>query len=167
MLRKRTGESGPVRRLRFPQIAVLILLMTSLTSPSPVADDFLGTVRVFVVEPTSRWSDCDGYDFGFGFLDFAVEEPLDLKELGAWEFSTQWDANLAGFENVTADNVVVIAVVYNSDSVLADALPPYGYYFYIHNVETAALALPGGFGIDQSEGGFTHTVFVELGVNTG
>ena len=153
--------------MRRSLITVVIVAALLLPLTSSAQEDYSGTLRLFVVEPTSRWHDSFLADYEYGFLDFAAVRQVDVKELDAWQTTVQWNANQAGFEGVTEDNIAVIAVLYADTSVVSDAFPPYGYFYDAYYVDRATLAVPGGFGIDNPTGGFSHTVFIEQGATSG
>lgn len=146
---------------------VALLLVLAIPVIATAQEDYYGSVRVFVVEPTSRWHDSYGVDYEFGFLDFALEQQFDVKQLGSWQATAQWTANQAGFEGVTEDNVAVIVVINADEAVTTDAFPPYGYFFDAYYVDRATMVLPGAYGLDNPTGGFTHTVFIEQGATSG
>ncbi len=125
------------------------------------AADYTGTVRIFMVEPVSQWTDGNGDPYGFGFLDFALESEIDLKDYDVYEQTVVWNASLAGFENLSESNIMAMVAVFNSDSVETDALPGYEYMFWAHFVDAAAAARPGEIGLNSTDSSFTHTVWVE------
>lgn len=138
------------------------LLTVAIVLPlSAFPADYTGTVRVFMVEPTSRWADGNGDAYGFGFLDFALEEAIDLKDYDVWEQTVVFNASLAGFEDVSVSNIMAQAVVFNSEAVETDAFPGYSYMFDAYYTDAVAVATPGTVGLNSEEGGYTHTVWVE------
>jgi len=146
---------------RLSKVTLAGLLLSAIISGVATADDYTGTVRIFMVEPTSRWADGNGDPYGFGFLDFALEENIDLKDYDAWEQTVSFNPSTAGFEDVTEDNIMAMVVVFNSDSVQTDAFPGYEYYFWAYYTDAAAAATPGEIALNSSDGGFSHTVWVE------
>jgi len=132
--------------------------MTLVREPTPW---YNGTLRIYVVEPTSRWKDDDNHNFGFGFLDFALVTELAIPDMSTHSQSVVWDADVAGWDNVVVDNIMAIAAVFNEDSVQLDAYPGHSYYFWAHFVDAAAGATPGNPGLNTVNEDFSHTVFVE------
>ncbi|MDD4050447.1 MAG: hypothetical protein PHR28_00930 [candidate division Zixibacteria bacterium] len=135
--------------------------------------DYGGTVRVFVVEPTSRWSDSEAKPYDFGFLSFAVVQPIVIPYGEKVDIQAIWNGNdfkynadSATFGDVTEDNIMVIAAIYNDDPVTAYSDPPSGYPFPAHYVDAAAAARPGETGYNQITPTSTHTVFIEEGSAT-
>lgn len=155
---------------------IMIGLCTVLTSPILAGEsktDYGGTVRVFVVEPTSRWWDSEGKSYDFGFLSFAVEQAISLPPGEKVDIQAIWDGNdykynadSATFGDVTEDNIMVMAVVYNDDSVTAYSDPPSGYPFPAYYVDAAAAARPGETGYNTTTPSSTHTIFIEEGSAT-
>ena len=125
------------------------------------AADYTGTVRIFMVEPVSQWTDGNGDPYGFGFLDFALAAEIALKNYDVYEQTEIWNASLAGFENRSVSNIMAMVAVFNSDSVETDAFPGHEYWFWAHHVDATAAARPGEIGLNSTEAGFTHTVWVE------
>ena len=140
---------------------VRLLSLCVLLPLSVSAADYTGTVRIFMVEPVSQWTDGNGDSYGFGFLDFALEAEIDLKDYDVYEQTVTWNASLAGFENLSESNIMAMVAVFNSDSVETDAFPGYEYWFWAHYVDASAAARPGETGLNSTESGFTHTVWVE------
>lgn len=127
---------------------------------------YSGTLRVFVVEPTSRWTDRYGDAYQFGFLDYALVTDISLQDTSTWTQTVVWNAIDHGYNAVSEDNIMAIAALYNSNGEQKDAWPPYGYWFTAYPVDAAAAATPGSPGADEATGGYTHTVLVEEGTLT-
>jgi len=129
-------------------------------------DSYTGRVRVFMVEPLSRWTDVVGFNFNYGFLDFALDEYVDIEEKTTQSWSSTWDTDLAGYGDIQEDNIMAIAVVYNSDWYSTDAYPPNEYWFNAHYVDAAVGATPSFFISPEPSPDFTHTVFTEAALTT-
>ena len=122
---------------------------------------YTGFLRVYVVEPTSRWNNYNGNPYHFGFLDFAINEQISIEYLGSYSKQVTWNAQDAGYSNVQENNLMVIAAVFNPDANKGFANPPSKNPFNAHYVDAAAGAAPGHTGSNTVKGNFTHTVFVE------
>lgn len=144
-------------------LSVLIILMAGPAFGS----DFNGTVRIFVSEPESRWTDGLGINYDFGFLDFALAEEAEIKQYDLWQQEVVWNAIDAGFGGTDPDNLQIQAVVFRGDSVPTDAYPPYGHWFDAYYADAACAASPGQPGNSTPDGGFTHVVFLELAGSSG
>jgi hypothetical protein len=126
------------------------------------AHQYTGYFRIYVVEPTSRYTDYNGQAYEFGFLGFALNQSLTLN----YGDTLMGNAVFNG-SNMAENNVKVIAVVSNSEGHTAYSNPPSGYPFTAHYVDAAATALPGETGEDNASGSYTHNVFVEEGTAHG
>ncbi len=145
-------------------LTVLLLAGTVLAGSQATYD---GTVRIYVVEPESRWDDNNGDPFDFGFLDFAQVQTISVPDADTYSNSLSWDPAANGWTGVTSDNIEIIVVLFDDDYVETDAYPPYGYYFNAYYVDAACAALPGIPGRNISDAEYTHTVFLEEGTATG
>ncbi len=150
----------------FAFLGLLLLAITAQASSTAKAE-YSGTVRVYIVEPLSRWQDATSVNYHFGFLDFALIEPISISSDETWHQTIVFDAGLAGYPDIQEDNIMAIAVVFNGESVEHDAFPPNGNMFNAYYVDAAAAASPGNPGQNEVYGDYTHTVFVEEASETG
>lgn len=119
---------------------------------------YTGRLRVYVVEPVSRWNMYNGQPYHFGFLGFAVNEQISIED--TYQKSVTW----AG--DISESNAMVMAVVFNSEPHQGYAHPPSGHPFTAYYTDATAAATPGNTGYNTVTTGFTHTVFVEEGTAT-
>ncbi len=124
-------------------------------------DVYGGTVRVYVVEPRSRWIDSNDMPFQNGFMDFALTKPISIPDAGVYENEFSW-ADTWG--DLAGDNIAIQVVVFDDDYVQQDAYPPNGYYFNAYYVDAACETTPGKIGRNLV-GDYTHTVFIEEGTS--
>lgn len=122
---------------------------------------YTGFLRVYVVEPQSRWDNYDKNPYHFGFLDFAINEQLSIAYQGTYSKQVTWNAQEAGYSNVQEDNLIVIAAVFNPDANKGFANPPSKNPFDAYYLDATAGAAPGETGSNTVKENFTHTVFVE------
>lgn len=120
-----------------------------------------GRLRVYIVEPESRWDNYNNAPYHFGFLDFAINESLSIDYLGTYTKQVTWNASEAGYDNIEENNIMVIAAVFNPQINKGYANPPSKNPFNAHYVDAAAGAKPGESGSNIVNDNFTHTVFVE------
>lgn len=181
---------NPQRMLRWGLLAVLLIAAvgmafanafvpireprayapTVIDEPAPLNEvgraDYTGTIRVYMVEPTSRWWDNAGQRYHFGFLDWGLVEAITVPDNGVWKREVEWRPITAGWSGVTDTNIQATVALFNSTGYTADAYPGYGYWFTAHNTDCAAAARPGQVGWNTTDQGFTHTVFIEQGSAT-
>jgi len=146
---------------------VLSLSLFALVGSTRAQADYIGTVRIFITEPESRYADGLGNPYQFGFLDFALIENIEVKEYDFYEMTVQWNAISAGFSSVVPSNINVVAVVFNEEFEVLDAFPGYGHWFDAHFVDAVAPASVGVPGSNLVTGGFTHPVFLESAGSSG
>lgn len=120
-----------------------------------------GHLRVYIVEPVSRWYDSWFYSYDNGFLNWAIDEPISISFEGSYKKTVIWDGKPFGFGDITEQNIRAIAVVTNSQPNVRYSNPPNGAPYNSYFVDAAAGANPGSTGYDSEEGGFTHTVFID------
>jgi len=137
------------------QIDVSITNLDALT--------YNGRLRVYIVEPVSRWDNYDGEPFHFGLLDFAINEEISIDDT----YTRQVMLSSEEFTDMPNDNVMVIAAVFNSTAHEQYAYPPDSNPFDAYYVDAAAAAEPGSTGSNTVTENYTHTVFCEEGVLTG
>jgi hypothetical protein len=80
-----------------------------------------GTLRVYITEIHSRWPDHKGNAFHFAFLDYAIDEKIQLEPYENQSFTNIWTPN---FPNVYPENLLIIGAVFNSEAETAYSFPP-------------------------------------------
>ncbi|KYK32075.1 MAG: hypothetical protein AYK22_00510 [Thermoplasmatales archaeon SG8-52-3] len=119
-----------------------------------------GFLRIYIVEPDSRWNMYNGRPYHYGFIDFAYEGALSIDYLDSYQDSITW------IGDVTEDNVFVIAVIFNPTANIGYSFPPSSKPFDAYYVDATASAHPGENGYNIRDENFTHTVFIEEGTGT-
>lgn len=130
-------------------------------APEGTEDVYVGTVRVYLVEPRARWTDARGYFYRHGFLDFPIIGNVNLWDGDTRYMTDTWDASTTPMQWIFEENIMAIGVIFRAATVVTDANPPSGAYFAARYADAAAGAIPGVPGQNQTTGGFTHTVFIE------
>jgi hypothetical protein len=126
---------------------------------------YASQLKVYVVEPISRYKDYSGHSYEMGFLDFAIDTSLNLEYQVPFSKTAEWDPAQNGVGSIQGDNIMVIAVLFNH----LEGHPAYTtdgedtYPFTAYYSDATAAALPGETGYNDASGDYTHTVFLEEG----
>ena len=128
--------------------------------------DFQGTLRIYMVEPESRWNDYNFFPYVNGFLDFAYNQIVTIPYEDSITITRTWNASAAGYGNITEGNIAAVAAIANTDNHTNYSDPPSGAPFTAHYVDACAFAAAGETGADTAFGNYTHTVLVEEGTAT-
>jgi len=97
-------------------------LKISVTVQNNEAEEYDGHLRVYIVEKESRWNDAQGDPYHFGALDIPIDKSLAVpqghpKPLGdSYTFTKTWLGSLFGFGDITEDNILVIAAVFDGET---------------------------------------------------
>jgi hypothetical protein len=128
-----------------------------ITNPYGTTEEipYNGHLRIYIVEPESRWEDYTGVPYHFGFIDYAFDNTISINYLETYEDTIFWSGD------VTEDNVQVIAALFNSQPNLGFSNPPENKPFEAYGVDASATATPGNIGYNTVTEEFTHTVFIE------
>jgi hypothetical protein len=86
--------------------------------------NYNGRLKVYISEINSRWSDYDGNSYKNAFLDYAINKDIDIKIDNSEEFSSIWNAKDSGYADIYPENLWIIAVVFNSESISSFSNPP-------------------------------------------
>ena len=109
------------------------------------ASTYDGYIRVYVTEISSTmgWKDTSGNPYTFTFLDYAFDENVSISSEESWYKSTTWDGHNHNdghghnFGNIAYGNIMVIAVVFNSEWHQGYAWPPDMFPFDAYWVDDA------------------------------
>ncbi len=119
-----------------------------------------GYLRIYVVEIYSRWKMENRQHYHNALFDFAYNSEISIRYLETYQDTINWQGD------IEEDNVIVMAAVFNSDSIINYADPPSGRPFNAHLVDAAAGATPGTSNSNIVNDDFTRTVFCEKGTAT-
>jgi hypothetical protein len=125
-----------------------------------------GYLRLYVVEPESRWNNFDGEPYHYGFLDFAFNNTISINYQETYSDTIIWDGNQAGYSDIEEDNIMVIASIFNPEINIGYAYPPTRNKFETHFVDATAGVKPGETDSNTVNENYTHTVFIEEGTAT-
>lgn len=150
-------------------VLIVVLILTSITIGTQANitkqtnnKPYDGQLRVYIVEPESRWDNYNNDPYHYGFLGFAIDEMLSIDYLEKYTINVTWNAKDEGY-TIKENNIMAIAAVFNSEINKGYANPPTKNPFDAHYVDAAAGAKPGDTDYNQVKENFTHTVFVEEG----
>lgn len=104
--------------------------------------EYDGHIRVYIVEPHSRWNDYSGDPYHFGFIGWAFNEPITLAYGESFEGTSTWDGSEHGYDDITPDNIMVIAAVFNGEAHQGYSDPPGGNPFDAYYVDQAMASIP-------------------------
>jgi len=125
---------------------------------------YQGNLRIYMSEPTSRYTDLNGVKYGFGFLNWAGNVGVNILDGEVFTWQTTWDASSnGGFNGVTVGNICAQAILSDPTPHTQYSDPPTGAPFFAYWTDAAAQAIPGAPGQNSTAEGTTHTVFVEEG----
>ena len=118
--------------------------------------DYDGYVRVYVAEKLSSlgWKDAGGNLYTMPFLDFAVNEAVQIPSGGKYETDLVWDGHQHNdghghnFGSITYDNVIVTAALFNSRGHKMYSDPPNGAPFTAHDADEVAFTEPAFLSTD-------------------
>ena len=100
------------------------------------ASAYPGTLRVYIIElVSSLWNDNSGHPYYHAFLDFAINEDINIPAGNTYEDSIIWDGSAEGYPNINEDNIQVILAVFDDTSHQSYSDPPSGAPFQAYYVD--------------------------------
>ena len=123
-------------------------------------EDYTGFLRLFVVEPLSRWKASDSKNFYNGFLNLPLDSSIVLADGTRYHLRYYWTHT---HSNIQENNIAVAATIVNNDWSINYSNPPSGASFYAFPVDAATFASAGETDSNKTAPGFTHTVWAEDG----
>ena len=85
-------------------------------------EEYNGLLRVYIVEQESRWDDLGGIPYNFAAIAMPMDRSLAIPKSGVksmgetYSFSKTWRGSIFGFGDITQENTMVIASVFDKDS---------------------------------------------------
>jgi len=108
------------------------------------ASAYPGTLRVYIIElESSLWNDNSGNPYYHAFLDFAINENINIPAGGTYEDNIIWDGSLEGYPNIEKENIQVILAVFDDTPHQSYSDPPSGAPFQAYYVDECVAAEPG------------------------
>ncbi|UCF12475.1 MAG: hypothetical protein JSW06_10645 [Thermoplasmatales archaeon] len=108
--------------------------------------NYPGRLRIYVIELVSRWNDYNGNTYYHAFLDFAVNQVIDIPPSGTLSDTIVWDGGAAGYPDITSDNIQVILAVFDDEPHQSYSDPPSGNPFWAYYVDETISATPSTTG---------------------
>lgn len=125
--------------------------------------EYQGFLKIYLVEPVSRWDDSDGVSYHFGFLQYLFDEPLSIFYNQTFIAEKTIDISSLEYTDIEKENIMFIATVFNGNNHTRCAYPPSQNPFEAYYVDATAACYPDDQGHNLRNENFTHTVFVEEG----
>lgn len=122
--------------------------------------EYDGHLRIMIVEIESRWKMENRHRYEYALYDYAFNDPIEIPYQETYEQTIRWEGD------VSENNVMIIAAIYNENSERAYADPPLGRPFDAHYIDAAAGVKPGEIESNTKNEDFTHTVICEVGTAT-
>ncbi|UCD13446.1 MAG: hypothetical protein JSW60_07795 [Thermoplasmatales archaeon] len=97
-------------------------LKIAVTVVNNEVEEFSGHIRTYIVEKESRWNDNSGKPYHYAVLGIPIDRSLAVvksqpKVLGdTYTFKKTWFGSLFGFGDITKENTMVIAAVFDKDT---------------------------------------------------
>ena len=81
-------------------------------------EKYNGHLRTFVVEKVSRWNDNSGNPYHYAAIDIPIDKDLLTRTRSkptadTYVFTKKWNGALMGFGDITIENTMVVAAVYD------------------------------------------------------
>jgi hypothetical protein len=109
------------------------------------ASNYPGRLRIYVVELESTlWNDYNGNPYHHAFLDFPINEVIDIPAGDSISDTVTWDGTAAGYPGITEDNIQVILAVFGDTPHDAYSDPPSGNPFTAYYSDEAIAVTLGG-----------------------
>jgi hypothetical protein len=144
-----------------------IIIEKDPPSNKSLSANYNGTLRVYIVEPISRWRDYGYTYYDYGFLGFAIYDTISMSYQSSFTDTIVWSGSARGYGDILEANIKIIAAVFNDSSVFKnsdpqDGLGPFNAYY----ADAVTGAYPGQIGVAGSNGTYSHSVLVEEGTAT-
>jgi thiol-disulfide isomerase/thioredoxin len=139
------------------------IINNTYTETNLVSPPYKGTLRIFIVEPYSRWDMNNNQPYHYAFLDFALDESISIPYTESYQSEVTWNPEDSGYpsSSISETNIMAIAAVYNQESTQRYANPPFQYPFDAHLIDATAAATPRDPGMNEKTEDYTHTGLIE------
>ena len=95
---------------------------------------YTGTLKVYITEINSRWTDWNGDAYSYAFIDYGINQDISVAAEGTKTVTATWDASASGFGDVVKENLFVVAAVFTDEEETryanpSDGTEPFDAYF--------------------------------------
>lgn len=97
-------------------------LVTDVIVENLEDETYSGTLKVYITEINSRWSNQIPYHYAF--LDYSINKKVTIEGNSDKTFSGKWDVSSSGYSKIYPENLWVVAVLFNSESIERYSDPP-------------------------------------------
>lgn len=97
-------------------------LKITITVINNEVDKFNGHLRTYIVEKESRWNDNSGKPYHYAAIGIPLDRSISIVKSHStpigdtYTFKKTWYGSLYGFGDITKENIIVIAAVFEPDS---------------------------------------------------
>jgi glutaredoxin len=98
------------------------LLKISVTVTNNEPEEYNGHLRVYIMEKESRWLDANNQPFHNGLLYIPIDKALAIPKNNpmarsdTYSFNRLWIGSLYGFGDITEDNTLVLAAIFDQNT---------------------------------------------------
>jgi len=115
----------------------------SYTVENNEGSNYPGRMRIYIIELESTlWDDASGTPYYHAFLDFAVNQEIDIPAVDSISDTITWDGVAEGYPGITIDNVQVILSVFDDEGYTSYSDPPSGNPFTAYYADETVAAIP-------------------------
>jgi len=109
------------------------------------ASAYPGRMRIYVIELESTlWNDYSGNPYYHAFLDFAINQVINIPAGDTISDTLIWDGTAAGYPSITKNNIQVILAVFGDEAHTSYSDPPSGNPFSAYYSDECIAAIPAG-----------------------
>ena len=93
-----------------------------ITVTNNEVEDFNGRIITYILEKDSRWNDNSGKPYHYAAIDIPIDKNLAAvantprPKGDTYTFSKTWRGSMMGFGDITQDNILVVAAVFDKDT---------------------------------------------------
>jgi hypothetical protein len=146
-------------------------LTATATIENKETTTYKGNLKVYITEIKSQWSNWNGDPYHFAFLDYAIDENIEIQSNKNQTITKTWNPKNAGYPDTYKENLWVVATVFNQKSTKEYSDPPenkYQFNAYYADATTAVRvsegSLPPTIGISFPRCGMRYIFEKENGM---